>query len=342
MKIKQVALFAGVALAALAAMPAQAQQTTVLKFSSWLPPMHPIMQGMVVPWGKQIDEVTKGRVKLEIMPSSLGPPQAQFDIAKDGLADVAVSVHGYTPGRFTLTDVVELPFLGDKAEPISVAYWRVHQAMLTKADEHKGVKMVAVFSHGPGHILNIKKPIRSLDDMNGLKFRVGGGMVNTIAKELGVVPVLQPATKAYEILSTGVADGLLFPTESVAFFKLDKLIKYATIVPKGLYNTSFFIVMNQAKWDALSADDKKAIEPTMHEAWARMAGKAWDAADLAGHEAMKAAGIQSEPMSADFQKAVAAKLTGVEKEFIEKAKAKGVDGAAAIAMLKAEIAKETK
>lgn len=341
MNKRMTTLLASAALAVLAYAPS-AMADTVLKVSNWLPPSHPIVKDMLIPWGKQIEESTKGRVKVEILPSPLGPPPAQFDIAKDGLADVSFSVHGYTPGRFTLTEIAELPFLSDKSEALSVAYWRITEQMLAKSNEHAGVKLLSVFTHGPGHIFNTKKPIRSLDDLKGMKMRVGGGIVNTIAKELDFVPVMQPSSKAYEILSTGVADGILFPHESVPFFKLEKVLKFGTLVPRGLYNTSFFLVMNQGKWDGLSAEDKDAVSKASGEAFARMSGKAWDAADKAGMDAMKAAGIQFETISPTFMTTVANKLSGLESEWIAKAKVKGVDGDAALKALRAEIGKETK
>ena len=105
-----------------------------------------------------------------------------------------------------------------------------------------------MFSHGPGQIYNTKRPINSLKDLEGLKIRVGGGVVNDVAKALGTVPMLKPAPESYELLSQGVADGLFFPKESALSFKLIPLIKHVTFVPDGLYNVSFVMIMNPAKW----------------------------------------------------------------------------------------------
>jgi hypothetical protein len=74
----------------------------------------------------------------------VAPPQT-FDAVRDGLADLSFGVHGYTPGRFALTDVVEFPFMGDTAEVTAVAYHRIWEKMLKQADEHKGVVPLAVF-----------------------------------------------------------------------------------------------------------------------------------------------------------------------------------------------------
>jgi len=316
--------------------PALAQ--TTLRVANWLPPVHPIVADMVVPWAKAVEVATEGRVTVEIMEASLGKPPAHFDIARDGIADVTFGVHGYTPGRFVLTQIAELPFLGASAEALSVAYWRTHEAMLAGADEHQGVKLLGLFTHGPGHIFNAQREILSLKDAAGLKMRVGGGIVNEVAQQLGVVPVQAPSTQTYDLLFAGVADGILFPAESVPFFKLDEVLGWGTLIPQGLYNTSFFLMMNQDTWESLPAEDQDAIMAISGESFARLAGRAWDAADARGMEAMKEAGMilttADEALLADIHEAVAP----VEADWIQRAGERGVDAAAALEMLRAEVA----
>lgn len=330
----------GALLASTVSVSAQAQ--TTLRVANWLPPTHAIVKDMMEPWAKQVEQATNGRVKADILKAPLGAPPAHFDIARDGIADVTFGVHGYTAGRFALTDIAELPFLSDKSEALSVAYWRVYDKMLAKAGEHDGVKVISIFTHGPGHIFNSKKPVLKTADLDGLKIRVGGGIVNDIAKQLGVVPVQAPSSKSYEILSNGVADGILFPTESIPAFKIERALKYMTQVPKGLYNTSFFVVMNKAKWDSLSKEDQKAIDAVSGEAFARMAGKAWDEADAKGIEAIKAAGMKIDTFDKAALDELKGKVAFTEAAFFDKAKAKSVDGAAALKMLREEIAREEK
>ena len=112
-----------------------------------------------------------------------------------------------------------------------MAFQRIYAKYPAIADEHKGVKVLAVFTHGPGMVFNTKQPITKVDDLPGLKFRVGGGMVNEITKALGMNVTLKPAPESYELLSTGVMDGTLFPAESVRVFKIDKVVKYAHHLP---------------------------------------------------------------------------------------------------------------
>jgi TRAP-type C4-dicarboxylate transport system substrate-binding protein len=236
--------------------------------------------------------------------------------------------------------MVEFPFMGNSAEVTSVAFQRVYARHPAFAEEHKGVKVLAVFTHGPGIVFNTKKTVAKVEDMTGMKWRVGGGMVNDITKALGMNATLKPSTESYELLSTGVMDGTLFPAESVEGFKIDKVIKYATTFPGGLYNTSFVFMMNQAKYDAMPADVKKIVDEMSGEFAARMIGRGWDKVDRRGMAFMQAAGVAFTKADAPFVSAVKAKTSGLEDGWIKAAEAKGLkDAKKVLAEYRAEITK---
>jgi TRAP-type transport system periplasmic protein len=166
-------------------------------------------------------------------------------------------------------------------------------------------------------------------------------MVNTISKQLGMNVTLKPAPESYELLSTGVMDGTLFPAESVEGFKIDKVIKHATIFPGGLYNTSFVFMMNQAKYDALPADVRKIIDEMSGEFAARMLGRGWDKVDRRGMAFMQAAGVQFTKADAAFVKAVKDKTSSLEDDWAKAAEAKGLkEPKKVLAEFRAEIAKQ--
>ena len=309
-------------------------ETTTLTLSSWLPPTHPIMANMIQPWIDNVKEATEGRVEIKVLAKGLGHPKVHYDLARDGTADVTYGVHGYTPGRFLATKAAEFPFLGDSAEAISVAYWKVHEQYLAEANEHEGVKLLGVFTHGPGHIHTAKKDVKSLADMKDVKYRVGGGVINDVATKLGTTPLLKPAPKSYEILSTGVADGIFFPMESLPSFKITELVPHTTLIPGGLYNTSFFLTMNQDRFDKLSEADRTAIEGVSGEAFAKLAGAAWDAADEKGMAAAKEAGNTIITADEAFIKELSDKTADLEAEWVTAVKEKGIDGEAVMAELR--------
>lgn len=281
-----------------------------------------------------------GKIRCNVLPRAVSAPTATFDAVRNGLADISFTVHGYTPGRFATTQFAEIPFLGQSAEASSVAFQRIYQKQPAMAEEHKGVKVLAVFTHGPGIVFNTKRPITKMDDLLGMKFRIGGGMVNDISKALGMNVTLKPAPESYELLSTGVMDGTLFPAESVEGFKIDKVIKYATLFPGGLYNTSFVFMMNQAKYDSLPPDVKKAIDEMSGEFAARMIGKGWDKVDRRGMAFMQANGVQFTKADPAFVKAVTEKTSGLVDTWAKAAEAKGMKNPKKVlADFRAEIAK---
>lgn len=327
---------------AAATLAAQAGAQTVLTVSSWLPPTHTLSMAQKE-WCDLLEKNTTGKMKCNILPRGVSPAPGTLDAVKNGLADVSYTVHGYTPGRFVYTQMAEFPFLGNTSEPISVAFNKVATKYPQFAAEHQGVKVLTYFTHGPGIVFNTKKPIAKVDDLGGLKFRVGGGMVNEISKALSMNVTLKPAPDSYELLSGGVMDGTLFPAESTESFKIDKIIKHATTFPGGLYNTSFIFLMNQARYDKLSADEKKAVDAISGETAARMFGRGWDKVDRRSMALMQANNVQIVKADAAFVADVKAKTAPLEAKWVKDAEAKGLkDAAKVLAEFRAEIAKQEK
>jgi TRAP-type C4-dicarboxylate transport system substrate-binding protein len=326
-------------IALLGTLSCAAQAQVVLTVSSWVPPSHLLSETQKA-WCAQLEQKTSGQARCNILPRGVAAPPATFDAVRNGLADLSFTVHGYTPGRFVTTQIAEFPFLGDHAEPVSVAFQRTYARTPAMQDEHKGVKVLAVFTHGPGSVFNTKRAVVKIEDLAGLKWRVGGGVVNDISKALGMNVTLKPSTESYELLSSGVMDGTLFPAESVEAFKIDKVVRYGTTVPGGLYNTSFVFMMNQAKYDSLPPEVKKAVDEISGESAARAFGQAWDKADRRGLAFMQASGVQIGRADAAFVKTVGEKTAPLIDAWAKAAEAKGmVDPKKALAGLRAEIAR---
>ncbi|OED42215.1 ABC transporter substrate-binding protein [Chromatiales bacterium (ex Bugula neritina AB1)] len=316
-----------------------AHAQTTLTVSSWLPPKHVIVDQMLTPWAAQVEEATEGRVKIKILPKALGKPPAHFDIARDGLADITYGIHGYQPGRFVLNSTAEVPFLGNDAEDISVAYWRMYDKHLKAANEHRGVKLLGLWTHGPGHIMTTEKQINAISDLKDMKMRIGGGIVKEVTSNFGIVQLFKPAPQVYELLSRGVATGVMFPLEAIDGFKLENTIKYVTRIPGGLYNTSFFMVMNEGKFNSLSDEDKAAIDSVSGEVFSRMAGRAFQAADNEGLEKFHANGGQITDASPEMVAQIQGWVTDIEANWAKKVAKLGLDGGQILYEMKTEIAK---
>lgn len=319
----------------LTGLTASAQEVT-LRISNWLPPSHAVVSEIMMPWAEQVEAATEGRVKVQLLDAPLGPPPAHYDLVASGAADVAFSAHGYTPGRFVLTEMQELPFLTPSSEVNAVAFWRVWERMLADENEHAGVKVLALFGHGPGHLFTTSREISPVSGLSGAKIRVASEVTDQLVQGLGMVSVQAPSSESYELLHNGVADGIVFPYESVPFFNLTDSINHGMTVEGGLYNVSFFMVMNQGKYDSLSEADRAAIDEVSGEALARMAGQAWDRADAEGKAQLEAT-VNFVAAEGEDLAAIEAAAERIYATVEERYTARGVDFDEVLAAFRAEI-----
>jgi TRAP-type transport system periplasmic protein len=327
------AALAGLALGGVS--DAKAGQT--LRYATWDPPTHEVRTLGISRWIKEVAKATEGRVKIKMLTKGLGAPPAYHDFIKDGAIDVAHIIPAYTPGRFLLHKVAEFPFLSNSAKARTVAYWRTYQKHFKKVNEAKGMKLMTIWVHGPGLIHNSKRPVSEMSALKGLKMRVAGDNISALAKSMGATPIFAPITKVHNMLSKGVIDGVFLTYEGIKNFKLGKLVKYTTVPPGGLYATMFQMYMNKKKWDGLPKQDQNILDKISGEHAANYIGDAWDIADVNGIKHMKEMGIKITPMPAAFAKKAKAMWQPIEAEWMKKVAAKGVDGPAALAMMKAEI-----
>ncbi len=309
-----------------------------LTIASWAPPTHGMNAKMWPGLIAKIEEATGGKVTGEIK-YRLAPPPAMMDLVMDGAADMTWIFHGYSAGRFTATKLIELPGYEGSAEAASVAYWRVHEAHLAKLDEHKGVKVIGLMTHGPAQLHSGKK-VGSLADVSGMKLRVPGGVGGDVGAALGATGIKVPAPKVYETLASNAADGVVMPMEARKGFKLTEVAQNVFEMPGGYYRGSFALIMSQEAFDALPADIQKVLDDKVFgEALSRMAGQVWDEIDKEGRavtEATDGNAIVSVP-EVDV-KGFAKIAEQVRQKVLAEIEAKGIDSKAAFDMVKKEMA----
>lgn len=324
-----------IAALACAALVETAAAQTELVLSSWLPPRHPLVVNAITPWAKQVEDATGGRVSVRILTKPLGPPPAHFDMAADGVADITYGLHSFTKDdRFLRSRIGQFSFIGNSAEETSKPYWNVYSGTLEAQKEHPGVKVLSLFVHGPGMFHNNQRKIEKPEDFQGLKIRTPGGYIADLANDLGITTQFMGPGEVFEKLSRGVIDGVTFPMEALQAFKLTDHLKYTMKIPGGIYNTSWFLVMNEGKWDAISEEDRKAIMDVSGEAFAALAGQAWDAADKAGAEYVGKTDIEVHDAPAAVVETIKASAAKHEAAWAEQLKANGYDGDAALTELR--------
>ncbi|MGA8156310.1 MAG: TRAP transporter substrate-binding protein [Rhodoplanes sp.] len=271
--------------------PARAQ-TTELKVSHFLPPNHTFQKAMEA-WGEQLEKESGGKLKLRIYPAGQlgGGPNRQFDAARNGITDIAISLHGATPGRYATTELVSLPF----AHPSAGANSAVTSKRLTElapkylAKEHEGLKILWM-AVTPPLMFHSKSKIQSIDDFKGLKIRYAGTQFKNLIDTLGAVPLAVPPQETQDALAKGIVDAATFPYEGAASFDIGTVAKN-TLEP-GVSSASFAVVMNPAKYESLSPELKALIDKTTGPAAAENFGKMWDEAEVSGKKNLQSKGVE--------------------------------------------------
>lgn len=308
-----------------------ASAETNMVISSWLPPSH-IMNEIIWPeFIKRIDTATEGRVKGKIQYNLASPP-AQADLIEDGGADAAWIFHGYNPGRFVTTKLIEIPGLEGDSEAASAAHWRAHEQFLGKVNEHDGVVPVAMIVHAPG-MLHLSKEISSLEEVSGLRIRSGGGVMGDVLKGLDIAVVQVSAPKVYEAVASGVVDGAFFPGDTIAILRITEVLPYTYKVPGGFYRGSLSIIMNKKFLDSIGEEDAKAINAVLGEEFSAFAGRAFDEGNQRGIDAQSKTGKIID-LEGDASAKFEALVPQIQKSVIKEVSAKGVNADAALKLIR--------
>ena len=330
-------LIVAVLLGALIAAAAPVFAQTTLTMSSWVPPEHHLSKVVLQGWATEVERATGGRVKFQMLPAHPSAPPGTFAAVRDGLVDLSYAVARATPARHLMTSMPELPGGGDTSLVNSIAYSRMHWKHFHKLDEYRGVKLLGVFTQGPGQMFT-RRPVAGIDDVHGLKIRTGGGVADSVAKALGASAFVKSSFESYELLKSGVADGVFFPLESIVTFKIDTVLVQATLFPGGgLYNSAFGFFMNEGKWNQLPKQDQEAIEKVSGEHVARLAGRSWDDADQNALAVLKRSGVKIVNADSAFVAEVQKRSAPIVDDWIRLASARGVDAAKILAEFRAEV-----
>jgi TRAP-type transport system periplasmic protein len=249
-----------------------------LTYSNFFPPTH-IQSKLAEAWCKEVEKRTNGQVYVEYYPGGTLTKAAQcYDGVVTGLSDVGLSCLAYTRGRFPVMAAVDLPLGYTSGTVATKVVNAVYNKFMPK--ELMDTRVMYLHGHGPGLVHTADKPVKTLEDMKGLKLRATGTS-GKVAAALGATPVSMPMPETYQSLQKGVVDGSLYPWEANKGWKLGEVCHYCTADFSAAYTTAFFVVMNKDKWNSIPADLQEIINEINAE-WVVKHGDAWDASDRQG------------------------------------------------------------
>lgn len=314
------------------------QQVPVeLKLAHFWPATHPAETQLVQPWAQEIEKATNGQVKITSYPQEtlLKAPDIYGGV-KDGIADIGISCFSYTRGNFPVSEVFELPGITyNNSKVASKVAWEGIKAL--NPQEVQDTHLLMVITTGPGDLYT-KSPVRNLEDLKGMEIRATGLSAATL-QALGASPVAMPQSEAYEALSKGVVKGNLGPIEVLQGWKQAEVTRYITKTP-FLYNTLFFVTMNNAKWNALTSETQKAIADVTQKYFDQVGMGLWDTQNEAAMQgAIKQNNMEIITLSPEEADKWIKLVNPVQQEFVTKMDKQGLKGQEILDKVKALAAK---
>ena len=256
-----------------------------------------------------------------------GKPADLYGQARDGVVDIVWTLPGYSPGRFPLTEVFELPFVCGDAESTSQALTRFHRKWMR--DEYADTHPLVFHATAPNHIHTVDRQVRTLEDLDGLEVRAASQTVAAMLEALGAVPVGMPVPQVYEALARGVVDGAWLPWTIMRPFRLHEVTRYHTEVSLGC--TPFVLTMNKARYGGLPADVRQILDDTTGMALAGRLGRLWQEDENAGRDIAVGRGHLIVPLDAAERGRWRAATASVADAWVAKVDAMGYDGRALLA-----------
>ena len=317
---------------------ADAQAKTIhLTYSIFFPPTHgQCKAGMS--WAKEIEKRTNGRVKITVFPGgTLTNSKQCYDGVTKGISDIGMSCFAYTRGRFPLMEAVDLPLGYSNGWVVTHVANEFYQTFRPK--ELDDVKVLYLHAHAPG-LLHTKKPVRTLEDLKGMKIR-STGLSAKVVKALGGIPVAMGQPAAYESLQKGVVEGNFTTMETLKGWRQAEVIKYSTDCFDVGYTTTMCVVMNQSKWNALPEDIQKIISGVSNE-WIDVHGNAWDQLDIEGRDYTLSLDNKIIQLSEEENQRWVKAVSPIIDEYIKSSEEKGLPGANAVNVLRNLIEKYSK
>jgi TRAP-type C4-dicarboxylate transport system substrate-binding protein len=254
--------------------PAAAQQPVVLKLSHFLGPTSFFEEDFAQPWAKELETKTGGKVKVEICngASPFGEVTKQATQVKDGTIDIALGLRGAEGDRFPRSSIIELPFVVHDAQSGSRALWQLYRSGVL-GGEYQDYKVLALFVHNPGLIHTATKRIVAPADLKGVRLRAPNRTVAVALESIGAVPVILQVNDVMPAVKEGRIDGIVTNWGN-PLPGFNDAMKFHTDI--AFYTSVFFVVMNKARFEALPADIRAAIDELSNETLVTRFGLLWN------------------------------------------------------------------
>jgi len=302
-------------------------KTINLRVASWMPGKS-VDSAIADYWTKMVEERTKGRVKFTVYKASaLGFFKDHYDMAIKGISDISFFSFGLNPGRFPISEGLHLPFVIPGSEVGGKVFTQLYKEFPPLRAEFNETHVLGLGTVDVWNIQSIKKPIKTMKDLKGMKIRVASGAASESVKALGGIPIGLPVPELYLALQKGVVDGCVMSWEGIKSFKIYELLKHYTDVG-GFTCLMQGLFMNKGSWNKLPPDIQQIMgEELGFKWWAEEKGKMFhDKWAAESRELVKKRGGQIYLLPPEEKKKWAATLRPVRDAWVKKVEVKGISG----------------
>ena len=320
----------------LAPLDGSVAETVTLRLHTHISPNAIAMQQFLEPWAREIETRSNGRATVQLFPAMQlgGRPADLYGQARDGVVDIVWTLPGYTPGRFPLTEVFELPFVCADAVATSQALTTFHRERMR--EEYLDTRPLVFHSTPPAHIHTVNRQVRTLEDLQGLKVRAASRNDAAMLEALGAVAVGMPIAQTYEALSRGVVQGAWVQWGVMLPYRLQEVTRYHTEV--ALICRPFVLTMNRARYDGLPDDIRRIVDDTTGMPLAQRLGRLWQQDEIRGRDLAAQRGNAILALGAPERERWRTVTAPVADDWVAKVDAMGYDGQALLAEAKRLVA----
>ncbi len=333
-----------VALGALMAPGAAQAQEYTLRVHQFLPPQGTVPRDFIIPWAERVTEASDGRLNVEVYSAMAlgGTPPSLFDQAREGVVDIIWTLPGYTPGRFPIAEVFELPFMMTNAEATSRAAWRFFEEYMQE-EVGEEIHMLAVHVHGPGHLHMNAPAVETVGDMRGRTVRGPTRIITRMLEAAGATTVGMPVPQVPEALSRNVIDGAVIPWEVTAVLRVPELVDTHTEMggDRALYTSFFYFAMNREMYEELPEDLRAIIDEHSGIEASAWAGRIQQEGDAPARAAAEERGNTIVTVEGEALEEWLAVGEQVRAAWVEEMNERGLDGAALLEAAERLIEEET-
>jgi TRAP-type transport system periplasmic protein len=239
----------------------QAASARDLRLAPGVPPVHPAHTPLYTEFVTALKEESDGRLGGNIMGTEVASLGNMRTALRSGLAEAGLLLPAYFPADLPNFNLIgDMALLGTNSYAMNGAVTEYIATCGDCQEEFKRLGVVYTSTHTTDvyHLLT-NKPVTTVDDLRGMRMRVGGPQYSRWLEAMGGTPASTPVGETFESLSQGVIEGSIASSADIISFRLEEAIDYLTYIGLGTFHSTVSHAIGHPVWNSLFAEDREAL-----------------------------------------------------------------------------------